>query len=216
MDVPESAIALDDLVELKMLPAWANEPVPADRYAHIDGGERGERKHERPGRERPPRKGPTFKKRLPGREPRPGEKANERFGQPKRNQDQPGAKNRTDFAGNRENRPSPVEQVLPKIEVRFLPRAPVIENIVAQIKEDNFAYSLFALARLFLAKPERYEVRLTATEQSPLFRLGENGETSADREFLERSAFRLAQTDFYKIEVTQSDPIKGNFTSIAR
>jgi len=69
---------------------------------------------------------------------------------------------------------------------------------------------------LFLEKPERYEVHLTAKAESLLYRLGDNGAMSLDREFLERNAFRLAQEDFYKIDTTQSDPIKGNFSNVAR
>jgi hypothetical protein len=78
------------------------------------------------------------------------------------------------------------------------------------------AYSLYALARLFLEKPERYDVRLTAKTESPLYRLGDNGALSLSREFLEQNAFRLAQSDFYRIDVTESEPIKGNFSNIAR
>src|SRR4029077_8806018 len=63
---------------------------------------------------------------------------------------------------------------------------------------------------------ERYSVRLTADAESPLFQLGEGGAVSLDRQFLERNAFRLTQSSFYQIEVTQSDPIKGNFTNVAR
>ncbi len=39
---------------------------------------------------------------------------------------------------------------------------------------------------------------------------------SVDRSFLERNAFRFGQADFYKIEVTETEPIKGNFTNVAR
>lgn len=75
---------------------------------------------------------------------------------------------------------------------------------------------MFSLARLFLEKPERYDVRLTAKPEFSLYQIGENGALSADREFLERNAFRLAQKDFYKIDITESEPIKGNFTNVAR
>ena len=78
------------------------------------------------------------------------------------------------------------------------------------------AYSLFHLARLFLEKPERYEVRVKAKPETPLFQLGEEGALGSNKEFLDRDSFRLAQNDFYKVEVTQGEPIKGNFTSIAR
>jgi len=57
---------------------------------------------------------------------------------------------------------------------------------------------------------------LTATESVSLFQLGENGAVSTDRRFLERNAFRFAQPDFYKIDITETEPIKGNFTNVAR
>jgi len=100
--------------------------------------------------------------------------------------------------------------------IRFLPRQSLLENVVAQIKSGSVAYSLFVLARLFLEKPGRYEVRLTAKTEAPLYQLGENGGISVDREFLERNAFRFAQRDFYQVNVVESDPIKGSFSNVAR
>jgi hypothetical protein len=105
---------------------------------------------------------------------------------------------------------------LPPIAVKFLPRPAAFENVVAQIKSGSVAYSLFALARLFLEKATRHDVQLVAPHDSPMFQLGENGAISSDRQFLERSAFRFAQKDFYKIDITETDPIKGNFTNVAR
>jgi hypothetical protein len=105
---------------------------------------------------------------------------------------------------------------LPPIAVKFLPRVSAFDNVVAQIKSGSVAYSLFALARLFLEKATRHDVQLTAPPDSPLFQLGENGVVSVDRQFLERNAFRFAQKDFYKIEITETEPIKGNFTNVAR
>ena len=100
--------------------------------------------------------------------------------------------------------------------MKFLPRVAAFENVVAQIKSGSVAYSLFALARLFLEKATRHDVQLTAPPDSPLFQLGENGAVSVDRQFVERNAFRFAQNDFYKTEVTETEPIKGNFTNVAR
>ena len=59
--------------------------------------------------------------------------------------------------------PDRVAQAQPKPfegTILFLPRQSVFENVVAQIKSGSVAYSLFVLARLFLEKPGRYEVRL--------------------------------------------------------
>jgi hypothetical protein len=104
---------------------------------------------------------------------------------------------------------------LPAINTRFLPRQSVFENVITQIKSGSFAYSLFALARLFLEKPGRYEVCLTAKAEGPVYQLGD-GVVSVDREFLDRNAFRFAQYDFYQIDVVENDPIKGNFSNVAR
>jgi hypothetical protein len=124
----------------------------------------------------------------------------------------------SDRANNRRS-PDRVAQAPPKPfegTVRFLPRQSVFENVVAQIKSGSVAYSLFVLARLFMEKPGRYEVRLTAKAEAPLYQLGENGGISVDREFLDRNAFRFAQRDFYQVNVVESDPIKGNFSNVAR
>jgi hypothetical protein len=102
------------------------------------------------------------------------------------------------------------------VSVRFLPHTPALENVVAQIRSNPVAYSVFALARLFLEKPERYDVRLSASSETSLYQLGESGPVSADRDFLEANAFRFGQGEFYKTEVVQNEPIKGNFTTVAR
>ncbi|HST29567.1 MAG TPA: hypothetical protein VLK27_01865 [Chthoniobacterales bacterium] len=88
--------------------------------------------------------------------------------------------------------------------------------MVEQIKSGSVAYSLFALARLFLEKAPRHDVKLTAPPGVSLFQLGENGAVSVDRHFLERYAFRFTQSDFYRVDVTETEPIKGNFTNVAR
>ena len=113
------------------------------------------------------------------------------------------------------NRHVPITQT-PQVTIRFLPYPPAFENVVAQIKSGSVAYSLFALARLFLEKPVGYVVCLKATQESPLYQLGDNSMVSADREFLERNAFRFAHPDFYKIDISETDPIKGNFSNVAR
>ena len=102
------------------------------------------------------------------------------------------------------------------VTVRFLPHPRAFESVVAQIKSGPVAYSVFALARLFLEKPERYDVRLTAAEGAQLHQLGENGPVASDQRLLEGSAFANARDDFYTVEVTQSEPLKGNFTNVAR
>jgi hypothetical protein len=197
--VPASPIEPVDLLDLKLLPAWVNEQK---NYAHYQGDEGGpvERAsiHPRRGKDRPSRKAKpsrAFKK--------PGE--GDRRLPARREQDR-----------QRKDRHKPFDVVASQVAIHFLPRAPALENVAAQIKSGSVAYSLFALARLFLEKPERYRLRLATKPESPLHQLGESGVISADQQFLENNAFRFAKEDFYKIDITQSDPIKGNFSNVAR
>src|SRR5260370_12291 len=203
-----------------MLPAWVNEPAPTERYA----GHQGEDQRERRSRDRRPRdkRGPDRKRSRPGFD-RPTQKG-KMAEQPLRQDRQPPRaqdRHRKDRPGFVDRQPSgsaarTSDRPLPPIAVKFLPRVSAFENVVAQIKSGSVAYSLFALARLFLEKATRHDVQLTAPSESPLFQLGENGAVSVDRQFLERNAFRFAQKDFYKIDITETEPIKGNFTNVAR
>jgi hypothetical protein len=193
------------LVDLKMLPAWANEPSPAERYAHFEGEENGDRR-ERRGPDRGQRD------RRPARGARDGHQRRERDGG-RRPRD---ASRRDDRPRREADRPAREPLKLPAVEVRFLPRAGALTNVTAQIKGGSVAYSVFALARLFLEKPERYDVRVTGSAEVPLYRLGESGPVATDRGVLERNAFASLLDEYFTVETTQSEPIKGNFTNVAR
>jgi hypothetical protein len=237
--VSSSPVEPTELLDLKLLPAWVKESAEPGSYEHYTGEEGDQpRDGRRPPRDKRGRRGkrsdgnsdksragaqpafdrhgdlqrgrrPTFNK-THAREPR-------KVGRDRPPRDGFAAANRARRGMDHgEGRRSPVTPMRLEITIRFLPNSRVFENVVAQIKSGSVAYSIFALARLFLEKPERYEVRLTAKAGSPLYQLGENREVSLNREFLERNAFRLAHEDFYKIDITQSDPIKGNFSNVAR
>jgi len=214
-----SAVQAADLLDLKLLPAWVKEPVEAKRYEDVEG----EHALERPARHH--RGAPTHRGRRPTRDSGRSQagvqrritKAGKHEARRRRFEPDRHSARR----GRAEDRPRaeehlPVTRTPLQITIRFLPYSPAFESVVAQIKSGSVAYSLYALARLFLEKPERYEVRLTAKAESPLYRLGDNGALSLNREFLEQHAFRLAQSHFYRIDVTESEPIKGNFSNIAR
>ena len=185
-----------DLLDLKLLPAWVKEPAKERIYEHASGEEDGRRS-----------RAPNRSRR--DRAPRSRESKMSRESQNGRDRR---ARNR-----NHGDQRKVFRAIAPaEITVRFLPHSPAFESVVAQIKSASVAYSVFALARLFLEKPERYDVRLTAKAESPVYQLGKNDAMSLDRDFLERNAFRFAHEDFYKIDITQSDPIKGNFSNVAR
>jgi len=216
--VADASVDLDELVDLKMLPAWVSEPTSGERYAGHQGDLEGHRHGRRDGRERK-RKRPTpnferqSSKSDKPRQWREGQQGDRSVGRtPERGHRDRHRKDRH----HRPARQSAPEKPLPAIAVKFLPRPAAFESVVEQIKSGTVAYSLFALARLFLEKAPRHDVKLTPPAGVSLFQLGENGAISVDRHFLERNAFRFAQDDFYKIEVTETEPIKGNFTNVAR
>src|SRR5437588_5085234 len=222
--VPDAPVELDELVDLKMLPAWVNEPAPTQRYAQHDGEDRGDhRSRDRRPRDkrRPDQKGPRPSFDRPVSKGKPGDRPHRHDRRPPRGRERPAFGKRQSGSDLRrgkhgKDRHRPVERPLPPIQVKFLPRTVAFENVVTQIKSGTVAYSLFALARLFLEKPTRYEMKLTAPAESSLLQLGERGAVSVAREFLERSAFRFARSDFYNIDITETEPIKGNFTNVAR
>src|SRR5437764_3164558 len=219
-----SAVETVDLLDLKLLPAWVKEPADSKSYADYTeeedrgaqkrwhGAPRGKPKHRTPinreqasdsGKSRSSIQHPTTKVE---RRHRDGlrRKSGVRDGRPR------GSKNCSRLHRH------PQFTRKPSVTVRFLPYSLAFENVVAQIKSGSVAYSVFALARLFLEKPVGYEVYVAAKPHSPLFQLGENGMVSVDREFLERNSFRFAQRDFYQMDVVETDPIKGNFSNVAR
>lgn len=206
--MPAPSVDPGDLLDLKLMPAWVKEPSAREDYAAYEGDE---------GSGRPERPPPRLRNReTAGRERRRGDqRPSGRQG--KRDQDgRPGPDRRKGRELDRRQQPPPKPEQPLDIVVRFLPRPTVLENVVSQVKAEALAYSLFFLARSFLEKPQRYEVSLKAKPESPLYRLGEAGPVSSDRGFIESNGFRLGREQFYRVEVTQSEPLKGNFTSVAR
>src|SRR3954470_6107845 len=205
-----------DLLDLKFLPAWVKEPGPTKHYDHYTGEDA---PTEMRSRDRGARhKDGAFRAREPrGQTRHPRSKPDDRHRGRMRKTE---GTTRRDSGRGTNRRVS--DRVAPPASkpfegtIRFLPRQNVFENVVAQIKSGSVAYSLFVLARLFLEKAGRYEVRLTAKAEAPLVQLGEDGEVSVDPEFLERNAFRFAQRNFYQVNVVETDPIKGNFSNVAR
>ena len=196
-----------DLGDLKLLPAWVKESSEEKSYAHYEGDEGERRSEQRDGRPRDRRERSVRPRTSsgPDRDYRRGGRAQ------RDNRERRPSRDKRQLSPDR----APVRRPL-EFTARFVPHPPAFESVAAQIRSGSVAYSLFSIARLFLEKPERYDVRLTGKPESPLYQIGEKGAIAADRQFLEASSFRFAREDFYKIEVTQSEPIKGNFSSVAR
>ena len=106
------------------------------------------------------------------------------------------------------------------VHVEFLPDDRCLASINKQIRTTHLAYPLFGLARMFLQEPERHYVQLSVAAEAPagtlLYQLGEDGPVTLDRATLEKTAFDKTQDQFYAEETVQKEPLKGNFTNVAR
>jgi hypothetical protein len=102
------------------------------------------------------------------------------------------------------------------LKIDFLPEPNAGAGIARQIKASGRAYPVFGTSKLFLERPERHRVRVTSGDPAvPLFQVGD-GPISFDRAVVERNAFFGAKAEFYNEETVQGEPIKGNFSNVAR
>jgi hypothetical protein len=101
--------------------------------------------------------------------------------------------------------------------VDFLPEERAFTKVIQQIKQGHTAYPLFGLARMFLERPERHRLRLRSLDNGKmLYQLGDYGPVALEGVALERIAFSEKRDEFYATEMVEKEPIKGNFTSVAR
>ncbi|HSI12745.1 MAG TPA: hypothetical protein VK961_11915 [Chthoniobacter sp.] len=102
------------------------------------------------------------------------------------------------------------------MKIDFIPEPIAAGGIARQIKASGRAYPVFGTSKLFLERPERHRVRITSSDAAvPLFQVGD-GPISFDRAAVERNAFFDAKAEFYVEETVQGEPIKGNFSNVAR
>ncbi len=103
------------------------------------------------------------------------------------------------------------------MKISFLPVPACVQGVVNQLRSTRTASSLFAIAKLFLAKPERYLLRIKSLKSDrPLFQIGEDGPVAFERSQLEFAAFEKFADQFYNVEVRELEEIKGNFNNVAR
>jgi hypothetical protein len=222
--------------DLKIMPDWLKEPPTKNPYADYEGRDedprrrgrddwggggggrgRGDDRRGRPAGQRPggpPRDGA----RRDDRPRKDGPAARKPDGQrPARTDDRrgrPGEQRRTDDR----DRPAQQPQAAPaNVAIEFFPDESCALSIAKQVKSTHRAYSLFDLARMFLARPERHRLKITTkTVAEALFQVGDNGPVWTDRAAAERSAFPIAREKYY-VEITeQREAPKGNFSNVAR
>ena len=229
-------------LDLKFLPDWVKETPSTNRYADYQGesddregrssrsrddrgGPRDDRRGPRPGgRGGPPprrdqdRRGPGPRSDRPPGGPRPGGPRPPGGDRPRSGR--PGDRQQGGRSyGHREDSRPPREAPRPApatLRVDFLPEPNAAAGISRQIKASGRAYPVFGTGKLFLERPERHRVRVTSEDSAvPLFQIGD-GPISFDRAAVERNAFFTAKADFYTEETVQGEPIKGNFSNVAR
>ena len=215
-------------LDLRLTPDWLKESESVNRYADYadedPGGHRG-RRERRDDRPRRPNQNRQRRDSGPGRRDasgpnRPGSQQRPaRPHGPASRDTGPGSHRERVAEPPRRDRDEPVQdQVEPAaVQVDFLPEERAFSKVIQQIKQGHAAYPLFGLARMFLERPERHRVRIRSLNDSVmLYQLGDDGPIAMETASLERIAFNEKKDDFYTSEIVEKEPIKGNFTSVAR
>ncbi len=211
-------------LDLRLTPDWLKESEPGNRYADYDGDDSQDRHHrgrrdrrdDRPRRPSPsndrPRRPQTDRGPAPSNKspqapaPRSAESGSPR---PTRS-DRPRFQRREEPALRPEAEPAPVQ-------IDFLPEERAFSKIIQQIKQGHIAYPLFGLARMFLERPERHRIRVRSLDNHTMIhQFGDDGPVSMDPTALERNAFNEKREEYYGTQIVEKEPIKGNFTSVAR
>src|SRR3984885_12339637 len=217
-------------LDLRLTPDWLKESEPGNRYADYVGDDAQDRHHrgrrdrrdDRPRRPSPPNdwprrgssdRGPAANNRSPhppapppAAAPRSSETANQK----------PFRSDRSRFQRREEPALRPEAEPAP-VQVDFLPEERAFSKIIQQIKLGHIAYPLFGLARMFLERPERHRIRVRSLDNhTMIYQFGDDGPVSMDPATLERNAFNEKREEFYETQVVEKEPIKGNFSSVAR
>lgn len=224
--LPENELDLEKL----FLPAWAQQPSTANRYAQFTGEEgREDRREDRrgprgPRREGPRREGPRREGPRPGGGDRPG-----RSGGPFGRRDEPrgprpprGAEGapRHDDRRERERREPPPP--LPEISIRLVPDAKGVEHLARQIKMTGRAFPLFDIAQMILQKPERHGAVFTVKKQpdgtvvQPLFVCALDDSLWLSEAEVVAHVLKQHFATFYQAERTATEPPKGKYTFVAQ
>ena len=209
-------------LDLEFLPAWAQKPNDAKPYANYAGEEKPRSRGrgdwgDRPPRRRDDNRGRDFK----GRDAKGGGRDRNRDGgRDPKFQKRDGKRafdKRKDFRRNEAPQRPPLE-----LDLSIQPEKNGVESLARQIKHTGRAYPLFDIARLILAKPERYLVVLKTRKKEdgsiaqPLFfcQVDETVWLSEDQA-VDHVLSRHFDT-FYKTEKTEIDPPKGTYTFVAQ
>jgi hypothetical protein len=70
---------------------------------------------------------------------------------------------------------------------------------------------------MFLERPERHSIRVRSLDnQTMIYQLSDRGAVAMEAGALERIAFNDTKDTYYETQIIEKEPIKGNFTAVAR
>ena len=202
-------------IDLRLTPDWLKESEPGNRYADYEGDQSQDRYGRGQGNRRDNR-------------PRHLSQPNNRQ-RPNQNDRRSGGQYQRDNAGNRNFRgdrshfqrrgevPLRPEVEPAPVQIDFLPEERALSKIIQQIKQGHVAYPLFGLAHMFLERPERHRIRVRSLDnQTLIYQFGDAGPIAMDLLVLDQIAFMAKKDEFYETQIVEKEPIKGNFSSVAR
>src|SRR5258708_8095050 len=205
--------------DLRFTPDWLKESENENRYADYEGEVR---EGAAEWISRGGRGGGSDRQRRAQREKRsrgarPSRPGGQRSREPASSQRPPRAEDRNRPRRD-EPRSTPPEEVEPAaVQVDFLPEEHAFSKVIQQIKQGHTAYPLFGLARMFLERPERHRLRIRSLDNTKLFyHMNDHGPIALESVAWERIAFSEKGYEFYATEMVEQEPIKGNFTWVAR
>ncbi len=103
------------------------------------------------------------------------------------------------------------------VSIDLTPEEQFIAAITSRIKSSLVTFPVFDLARLFLAEPNRYRVRIQSKDDTlSFYLLADNIGLATTQAELHEIAFQKFRSRFYAEELVEGEEIKGSFHSIAR
>lgn len=205
--MPDEAPLLD-LSALDFRPSWAKESqAPSQHFVRDDRPERPQRPDRRGGGQGERRGGKPF-----GRGPRdqrgPRERREGREGRGPRDQRPP----------RRDERPEPPANPFPWLRIAFTATDPAVETVVQQIRHTGKTFSLFEIARILLRNPASYRIELSSLSklpEGPFYLVPADGSVWLSRETAVRHLLQAKMENFYRAEIVDIEPPKGNFSVVA-
>ncbi len=130
-----------------------------------------------------------------------------------------GGKQRPDFRGpRREEKPAPPPNPFPWLRIAFTATEPAVETVVKQVRQTGKTFSLFDIARILLRNPESYTIDLTSApkpSEGPFYVVSTDQSVWMTMENAVRHILHKDLGNFYRVEIVEVEPPKGNFSVVA-